>query len=207
MAMNWTGIHDLILRAKAEDQQAWQALDELARLYLRKLAGPPRTGESARDQMQDALLRAYEKLDSFEGGTDDASTGALFRAWLVMVFKRLQSNTRRKDRTQGRQAPAGTRSLDAESAEAADERSGRLVPVSKELTGSVHARLKERDELVEAAVRSLPDHLDQAVIRMYFFEDVPLGKIAERLGLTYERVRGRLHRSVDRLAPLLTDLL
>ena len=204
MAMNWTGIHDLIIRAKAGDAQAWERLYDLSRPYLLKLAGKPRSGDSTSDAIQNTLLRVFEQLGTFDGGRDDANTAAMFRAWLASLFKNLQSNTTRHNNAKMRQVPPGAVSLDAQPSDASAT-GGRVAVLSREPTGSLQARLKERDEAVEAAVQTL-DPLDQAIIRMHYFEGVPVGKIAERLGLTYDKIRGRLKRSLDRLEPLLTEV-
>ena len=70
--MQWDGVHDLVLRAKAGDELAWQELCELAQPYLYRLAqralGPDRPSQSVSELLQGTWLRAWQGIEGFRGG-------------------------------------------------------------------------------------------------------------------------------------------
>jgi DNA-directed RNA polymerase specialized sigma24 family protein len=70
------GFAELVERARGGDRQALDALLARVRPWLEELA---RGRPEASDLAQEAWLRAWQKLDQFHGGPDDAQALALFR--------------------------------------------------------------------------------------------------------------------------------
>ena len=91
--MTWDGIHHLIERAKAGDDDAWQSLHEMVRPYLlnfgQRLLRPASPHESVSDLTQSTWLCVLTGIDGFRGGEDDTQTGPLFRAWLRKTMTNL----------------------------------------------------------------------------------------------------------------------
>src|SRR5579871_1587957 len=96
------GFTDLLARARAGDHAATEEL--LARIrpwlepFARQQAGANRPDGSASDLVQEAWLRAWQKLDQFQGVADEAQALAMFRAWLARIVSRLGLNAARPRR-------------------------------------------------------------------------------------------------------------
>lgn len=156
------------------------------RLYptIARLTGSP---EDALDILQDAFLRAYQKLGHFQGGSS-------FYTWVYRIAVNLALSERRKRR------PAihrpGPLALDP--AEAADD------PERSDPAGPLE--LADRKRLVEQALETLaPEY--RAVVVLKDMDGLRYEEIAETLGIPIGTVRSRLHRGRcelrDRLGPLL----
>ena len=68
-------------------------------------------------------------------------------------------------------------------------------------------RADEESEIVRRAVADLSDPLERQVLELHFFEGLSLRQIAERLDLTYDRVREPYRRAMRRLENRLSGLL
>ena len=105
--MSWDGIHQLIVRAKAGDDDAWQSLHEMVRPYLlnlgQRLLGPASPHESVSDLTQSTWMRVLAGIHGFRGGEDDIQTAPLFRAWLRKTMKNVEC-----EQSAGRKDPAST---------------------------------------------------------------------------------------------------
>src|SRR5581483_12094933 len=98
--MQWDGVHELVGKARAGDREAADRLYALARPYLARraadLLGPNWPEKSISDLIQETWLRAWKAIARFEGGGDDANTGALFRAWLATTMRNIWLNELRR---------------------------------------------------------------------------------------------------------------
>ncbi len=144
-----------------------------------------RDREDASDLSQEAIIRAYEAFDRFDGRN--------FKAWILRILTNLYIN---RYRQRQREAPTG--SLDEE---------GAYEPVAPE--GSIPDRMA-LDEMVgaevEEALSKVPADFRTAVILsdiegMSYEEiaqatDVPIGTVRSRLA----RGRAILRRELDRYA-------
>jgi RNA polymerase sigma-70 factor, ECF subfamily len=208
--MQWDGVHGLVQRARAGDQEAWDRLVVMVQPYLLQTAhglvrtnGPDR---SYQDLTQETWIRAWRGLHDFRGGGDDAQTAALLRAWLRSILKRVASNIHRADTAQRRKMPPGTVRLDGARAGDSTGHVGTTELAADASTPSANLRAEEcRDRIGEALAR-LADPKDREIVRLQFFEGLSLTRIAERLGLTLDEVRGRFHASLRHLEPWLRDL-
>jgi RNA polymerase sigma-70 factor (ECF subfamily) len=171
--------HALVAACRAGDKGAFGVLVQRYqdRLYptLLRLTG---CAEDARDLLQDAFLRAYEKLGRFHG---DSS----FYTWVYRIAVNLTLSDRRRRRVSGRPASGG---------DAGPERSDdpAMTDPSRPLEQA------ERDALVQKALNALqPDH--RAVVVMKDLDGLRYEEIAETLDIPIGTVRSRLHRARSEL--------
>jgi RNA polymerase sigma-70 factor, ECF subfamily len=156
-----------------------QAFGELVRRYQDRLypTALRLTGcaEDALDLLQDAFLRAYEKLDRFYGESK-------FSTWLYRITVNLALSGRRRRKTVFRLSEIRRE----ESIDPPDdpEQSDPTLPVER----------AERDGLIQEALNSLaPDH--RAVLLLKEFDGLRYEEIAAILGVPVGTVRSRLHRA------------
>jgi RNA polymerase sigma factor (sigma-70 family) len=165
------------------------ALVALARPFLlrqaQKLIGPGWPEKSVSDLTQLTWMRAWEKIATFQGGDDDANTGALFRAWLGAILTNVWRNEARRPRP-----PAGLADVPA-----ADP------------TPSAHARQGEQRAALQRALDRLPEGARE-IVRLRFFaqEKLSFAEIGERLGCDESTVRYHLNRVLKDLADELRGL-
>jgi len=168
----------LAARLRRRDRDAWDGLveDEHARifnLHLR-LVGDR---EAAADLTQETFREAFEKADRYRGEAPP-------RAWLYGVALNVGRNWLRRE---GRHEPPDEASDDLPDPE----------PTAEEI-----ALLKERRELVLAAVRRLPEPYRRAVALRYF-AGLTAVEIAQGEGVEPGTIRWRLHEANKRLWALL----
>jgi RNA polymerase sigma-70 factor (ECF subfamily) len=138
--------------------------------------------EDALDLLQEAFLRAYEKLDRFHGESS-------FYTWIYRIAVNLALSDRRKRRHESSAAlpgdPSGDRALDDPS-----------VPLER----------AERDERIQEALDALaPDH--RAVVVMKEYDGLRYEEIGAMLGVPVGTVRSRLHRARCELRERLRSLV
>jgi RNA polymerase sigma-70 factor (ECF subfamily) len=131
--------------------------------------------EDALDLLQDAFLRAFEKLDRFHG---DSS----FYTWVYRIGVNLALSGRRRRRIIVR-SRGGTQHDPAEVPDDL-EQSDPTLPIER----------REREDRVQKALDSLaPDH--RAVVVMKEFDGLRYEEIAAILNVPVGTVRSRLHRA------------
>jgi RNA polymerase sigma-70 factor, ECF subfamily len=138
--------------------------------------------EDALDLLQEAFLRAYEKLDRFHGESS-------FYTWIYRIAVNLALSDRRKRRHESSAAlpgdPSGDRALDDPA-----------VPLER----------AERDERIQEALDALaPDH--RAVVVMKEYDGLRYEEIGAMLGVPVGTVRSRLHRARCELRERLRSLV
>jgi RNA polymerase sigma factor (sigma-70 family) len=148
-------------------------------------------------------VRVLSKLGQFRGAdeTDDEQARKLFRGWIRRVAHTVLVNRSRR-RVARRPAvslrpPRAGESMDG----------GVLEPPARGPTGSANVRTAEQSRLIQEALDSLPDPTDREIMRRRFFEEQTLEVIAAELGLTYDQVRERCRKSMNRLQHVLKGLL
>lgn len=143
--------------------------------------------DDACDLLQDAFLRAYEKLDRFNGGSS-------FYTWVYRIAVNLALSDYRRKRTGIRQREDRLRL----SAEATAE--------SKGDDPSAPLERAERDRMIQQALDALaPDH--RAVVVMKEYDDLRYEEIGTILGVPVGTVRSRLHRARCELRDRLRSLV
>jgi RNA polymerase sigma-70 factor (ECF subfamily) len=200
---NVHGFHDLLARARSGDRAATDELLSLIRPWLEQLARNValhhRPDGSASDLVQEAWLRAWQKLDQFQGADDEAQAVAMFHAWLTRIVSRLGLNAVRDGDAKQRTPPGKLLRLDDSAAV--------LDPSAGEPTPSARAQAAEQARLVHEALARLTDPLDRDIVRLRFVEGFSLRQVAARLGCNHETVRQRYHVLLHRLQRDLNALL
>jgi RNA polymerase sigma-70 factor (ECF subfamily) len=205
------GLSELVRRAQTADRTAVAEL--LVRLQpdldcFAKRFGDVSTGaERVSDLAQEAALRLWEKLGQFQGATDDERTAAMLHDWLEKLVRRLATNRRDARHAAKRRpeqplfsfgVPGGTDS--------------RPTPAGPDLsesgpTPSAAAGAAEVDAHVRVALAAVPDPTDRQILELCFFDGLSLRAIAERLDLSYDKVRERYHAGLRFLERKLEPLL
>lgn len=172
----WRGLSDeeLVLSATAGD---FGAFDELVRRFrpavlnvARRLVGR----EAAEDVAQDALLLAFKALPQLQ-------EPGRFGLWLGAI-------------TRNRALRWAQRKSNRDSAAASEW--DELILENTPHLGPLPEKTIERDETrdqVRAAVEQLPSTLGPVMV-LYYYEDMPVSRIAGILGLTSTTVKWRLHQ-------------
>lgn len=180
---------DMLERWRAGDEAAFGELLRLAEPRLRRLAAR-RVGRrlrakfSARDAVQDCLLRAFECRDQFRGQTPRE-----LLAWLASVLRsEIRASVRRF---------AGTAARDCRR-----EAGGSDQAASPGTSPSQAADRTERRRLVEDGLSRLPaDYAD--IVRLREWGGLTFDEIADRLGVTPGAAKGRYVRALVMLGPML----
>jgi RNA polymerase sigma factor (sigma-70 family) len=196
------GFRDILRRAQAGDQQAFEDVLTILRPWLEQLArgyaDAQRPDECASDLAQEARLRVWQKLGQFRGAADDEQTVVMFRAWVGQIVRRVGLNARRDHAARRRKPPGKLRRLDAAPSSEANQ-PGRVDPPAGGDTPSANAAGAEQIERVREALDRLADATDRAIVRLRFFEGLSLRQIAERLDNNPEKVRLRYHAVLRQL--------
>lgn len=179
----------LVRLCKAGETEAFGVLvrRHQERLYptIHRVLGSP---EDAEDALQDAFVRAFQKLGTFHGESS-------FYTWLyrIAVNVALESCRRRKVRRGFLKTLAGR-------AGTGDE------PRAAEADPTFAVERDERARAVEAALERLsPEH--RAIVALKDFDGRRYEEIAEILGVPVGTVRSRLHRARHELRDQLKGLL
>jgi RNA polymerase sigma-70 factor (ECF subfamily) len=141
--------------------------------------------EDARDIVQEALVQAYLKLDSFRGES-------AFYTWLYRIALNLAASHQRRRR------PAA--SLDAM------RETGSVEPADEEDNPAESLERQERCRQVRQAIAQLADEY-RSVLVLREIDGFPYETIAEVLDLPLNTVRSRLHRGRLQLKKTLKDVL
>lgn len=177
----------LAARAKDGDERAFE---ELALRYSDRLYAFCRarlgSEDDARDAAQDALVRAYRSLPSYDSSKP-------WSAWLFSIAA---------NRVKSRYAAAASSErlalkASAERAVADEASADRSGPEAEAL------RILAAKEL-RAAVAGLPASL-RSPIELYYFAGLDVATVADALGLGMEAVKSRLLRARRRLGRMLGD--
>jgi RNA polymerase sigma-70 factor (ECF subfamily) len=162
-----TALYELLMRRHN------QRLYRVARAILRDDA-------EAEDVMQDAYVRAYQSLASFEGR-------AKFSTWLTRIgVHEALARVRRRSRFQSLDASDPSNG-DFMNAVTSSDPSPEQESYSRELSG-----------VIERAVLSLPDEY-RLVFMLRDIEGMSTEETAQSLSLTPENVKVRLHRAHAKL--------
>jgi RNA polymerase sigma factor (sigma-70 family) len=203
------GFHDLLARARDGDRAATDELLALIRPWLEQLANqaqPKALDRSVSDLVQEAWLRAWQKLDQFHGTDDEAQSLAMFRAWLGRIVSRLGLNIAR-DQSAGQRTPPGKLiRLDGPGPTASGDSAAVLDPSAAEPTPSANVQADEQVHRVQDALARIADPIDREIVRLRFFEGMSLRQVARHLGSNPETVRQRYHAVVGRLQEELRNL-
>ncbi len=171
----------LVTAARTGSEGAFSELFTRHHGRLLKLALQHRlTAQDAEDAVQQTMLKAWRGLGSFRGESR-------FATWITRVLMNEVFQSRRKRARMRLEEMADATTLTAV-LEAGSARSRR--PISQEQ----RLLLMERNRLVHAALRSLPESL-RSVLRMQFFDERSLEEIAAHMERPVATVKSRRHRA------------
>ena len=180
------------LEIRLLEQAAAGVADARRDLFERYRAAAYRVGlritgrhEDALDVTQDAFIRAFEKLDTFE-------RGASFKTWLLRIVSNRALDVLRKRRVRIA-APLDN----------GDE--NRIEPPAPAISPESGMEREEIGSRIRLAMEKLPPD-QRAVISLYATGDLTYGEIAETLGVPIGTVMSRLFHARKKLAALLPDL-
>ena len=104
--MEIDGFDNLVKQARAGDRDAMDKLLDALRPHMeriaRKYADPGQGAESVSDLVQEAGLRAWQRLEQFRGGAGDAETLAMLRSWIAQIVRTIGINAREARNTRRR---------------------------------------------------------------------------------------------------------
>ena len=147
--------------------------------------------EDAMDVVQDAFLKAFDKLDSL-------SQPARFGPWLMRIVSNLSLNFRRS------RALRKTESLDSPEDDAAHGRDNRPDPTAA--GPAEQASADEVSRLLDEAIARLPDMQRQALV-LFAIEKLPQKEIAGMLGCSVEAVKWHVFTARKKLKEQFKDYL
>ena len=172
---------NLIARARRGDVSAYEALVLLyEQTAFRTAYVITHDPAEAADAAQDAFVRAYRSLHTFEAGRP-------FRPWLLRIvttqaLNRLQSDQRRQRMT---------------------ERYAQQALLRESLPLAEHAvAQRERSERLHHAVQRLKTE-EQTLIYLRYFLELPEQEVAEVLKIPAGTVKSRTHRTLARLRDII----
>ena len=155
--------------------------ERMMRLVLSVLG--PELARDAEDVVQEAFLKAHDRLASFRGQSR-------FGSWLYRIAYNKALDHRRSAARRRRRAH-----------ESAADPSG---PPRVDHAAGERLLADERERAVRAALARVPQPY-QTALRSYYWLELPVAEIAELLGVARGTVKSYLHRGRARLARLLDD--
>jgi RNA polymerase sigma-70 factor (ECF subfamily) len=173
-------IDALIERCLAGDQAAWE---DIVRLHRRKVFNIAYKfvgkHDLAEDLTQDIFLKLYRSLDTFD-------RRANFQTWLISVSRNLcidhYRSVRKERETMNRDIDPST-----------------LMPVAKDRSAYAQLELRDRVQLLRAALETLPPTLRTAVL-MRDIQEMTYQEIADQLHVPEGTVKSRINRGRTELA-------
>jgi RNA polymerase sigma-70 factor (ECF subfamily) len=173
-------IDALIERCLGGDQVAWE---DIVRLHRRKVFNIAYKfvgkHDLAEDLTQDIFLKLYRSLDTFD-------RRANFQTWLISVSRNLcidhYRSVRKERETMNRDVDPST-----------------LMPVAKDRSAYAELELRDRVQLLRAALETLPPTLRTAVL-MRDIQELTYQEIADTLHVPEGTVKSRINRGRTELA-------
>lgn len=147
-----------------------------------------RNREWAEDITQETLIRAYERFDQFEEGTN-------FRAWLFTILTRVYIN----DYERGKRRPLTT------SFDSGVEGSTWDFPAPPQSDPAVLLTENLLDEKLQKALDSLPEEY-RTVVLLVDVEELSYQETADALNIPVGTVRSRVSRGRALLRQMLTGM-
>ena len=188
---NWTKLS--LAAARQGDHEAFTSLITPHRTNLQKLAHRILgNAEDAEDICQESLLRAFTKLNQFDGTKTETHE---FRAWLMRITANCAIDFLRRKRA-SKQVPL----------EECHEVPSELHPARKgwgESPETSYTR-EEQVRFVKDAIASLPAEL-RMVCLFRMMEELSTKEVASRLGISAITVRVRLFRAQGQLRKIVNQ--
>ena len=172
----------LVERARAGDQDAYTALyEKTEKVLFRTIRAMVRTEDEALDIQQDAYVQAFTHLDQL-------AEPAKFCGWLRSIAVNQTRMALRK------QTPVLFTEL--------EDGAGNGLPEQADLSPEASPELSLERKESAALVREILDELtpgQRMLVGMYYYEQLPMGTIAEELGVTLGTVKSQLYHGRKRI--------
>ncbi len=185
---------ELIVQAQSGSTPAFRRLVERHQRRAFAIAvGLVRDENDAREIVQEAFLRVYKGLATFEGGSS-------FFTWLYRIVTNLSIDLMRKPGRKAAELDEGRTSL-------VDEADGDLALVSR-IDGADPidvVRRKEMARRIQSALDALPSY-HRAVIIMREVEGLSYEEMAEAMGVSKGTIMSRLFHARQKMQKALSDV-
>ena len=170
----------LVETARGGDERAFSELFTRHQKRLMTLALQYRlTPQDAEDAVQQTMLKTWQGLAGFRGESR-------FATWITRVL------INEVFQLQRRRARMRLEEMESATLTATLESGGRWTP--RELSQEQRLLAIERNRVVHAALRALPESL-RSVLRMQFFDERSLEEIAAEMDRPVATVKSRRHRA------------
>jgi len=140
--------------------------------------------EDAEEIAQDTFIKAYQKLDTYEGKSK-------FSTWLYSITYNACISELRKRRID-------FKSLDDQRISDQDE--------MKMHDFYSESKKEDQEKYLNLALSKLPED-DQVLVALYYYEDQSMDEISEITGLTVSNIKVKIHRARKRMYSLLHEML
>lgn len=181
----------LVLGAILGNLEAFEQLVLRYRPAVVRLARTVVGADDAEDVAQDALLLAFKALPTIE-------EPSRFAAWLSAITRHRALRFSQSEDKHVRKRVALDEALIEQIASLAKPLSDTSIAAAQAVEDN------ERDALMNSAVDSLP--MDYAMpIRLHYFDDMPLKRIAAFMGLPLSTIKWRIHHGKKLLRTRLED--
>jgi len=140
--------------------------------------------EEAEEMAQDTFIKAYQKLDSYEGKSK-------FSTWLYSITYNGCISELRKRRIE-------FKSLDDRQISDQDEQ--KMHDYYRE------TRKEDQEKYLNLALEKLPED-DQVLVTLYYYENQSMDEISVISGLTVSNVKIKIHRARKKMYELLHEML
>ena len=140
--------------------------------------------EEAEEMAQDTFIKAFQKLDSYEGKSK-------FSTWLYSITYNACISELRKRRIE-------FKSLDDRQISDQDEQ--KMHDYYRE------TKKEDQEKYLNLALAKLPED-DQVLVTLYYYENQSMDEISQITGLTVSNIKVKIHRARKRMYILLHEML
>ena len=140
--------------------------------------------EDAEELAQDTFIKAYQKLDTYEGKSK-------FSTWLYSITYNACISELRKRRID-------FKSLEDQRISEQDEL--RMYDYYSE------AKKEDQEKYLKLALEKLPED-DQVLVTLYYYENQSMDEISAITGLTVSNIKVKIHRARKKMFGLLHEML
>jgi RNA polymerase sigma-70 factor (ECF subfamily) len=140
--------------------------------------------EEAEEMAQDTFIKAYQKIDSYEGKSK-------FSTWLYSITYNACISELRKRRIE-------FKSLDDRQISDQDEQ--KMHDYYRE------TKKEDQEKYLNLALSKLPED-DQVLVTLYYYESQSMEEISMITGLTVSNIKVKIHRARKRMYALLHEML
>jgi len=140
--------------------------------------------EDAEEMAQDTFIKAYQKLDTYEGKSK-------FSTWLYSITYNACISELRKRRIE-------FKSIEDQRITEQDEM--KMYDYYRE------AKKEDQEKYLNLALGKLPED-DQVLVTLYYYENQSMDEISEITGLTVSNIKVKIHRARKKMYSLLHEML